>query len=195
MCALQRPLTYDDLFAMPDDGLRRELIGGELIVNPAPRRSHQAVSIRLTSIFLKFLEATGTGWVFTHPVDLDIGPHDMVQPDLIVIEQSRLGIYLPEGRIIEPPDIVVEILSPSTQRVDRVGKMALYARFGVPEYWIADPEERVLVVSSLEGRVYMPVAAEADGSIRSRRFAGLRIDPADVFRGLDWEETLSEGIR
>ena len=76
---------------MPENGMRREIIGGELIVNPAPRRGHQEVSIRLTWILLQYLRDAEVGWVYTHPVDVYVGPNDVVQPDLIVIFFRRIA--------------------------------------------------------------------------------------------------------
>ena len=185
MCALQRPLTYDDLFDMPDDGQRREIIGGELIVNPAPRRNHQDVSSELHGMLWEYFRSSGEGRVWAHPIDLYIGPNDVVQPDLIAIRATRLDIYRPEGMVVEPPDIVVEIISPSSQRMDRVSKMALYARFGVPEYWVVDPEQRTLTINVLNAGVYDQMVPAPDGTIASRAFPGLIVDPGDVFSGLD----------
>lgn len=184
MHALQRPLTYDDLYDMPDDGNRRELIGGELIVNPSPRRAHQIVSAFLTWFLWEELHIPEKALVVSHPVDLYIGPNDVVQPDLVAIEASRQEINRPEGMIVEPPDIVIEIISPSSQRTDRVGKMALNARFGVPEYWIIDPEARTFVMNTLADRVYESVPPGASGGFESRAFLGLRIDQSDVFFGI-----------
>ncbi len=185
MVATLRPLTYDDLLEMPDDGKRREVLGGELLVNPAPRRDHQVVSANLDWILQRFLRSSGAGRVFTHPVNLYLGRHDIVQPDLVVIRENRLQIYRPEGIIDEPPDIVVEILSPSTRGIDLVRKTALYARSGVPEYWIADPERRILVISKLQGEDYAPVDPDVDGWIASPTLPGLRVDPSEVFSDLD----------
>jgi Uma2 family endonuclease len=185
MVATLRPLTYDDLLEMPDDGNRREVLGGELLVNPAPRRDHQMISANLDWILQRFLRSSEAGRIFTHPVDLYLGRHDIVQPDLVVIRNARLGIYRPEGIIDAPPDIVVEILSPSTRGIDLVRKMALYARSGVPEYWIADPERRTLVINWLHGEDYVAVEPDADGCLASPTLAGLRVDPAEVFSGLD----------
>lgn len=185
MCALERPLTYDHLVDMPDDGQRREIIGGELIVNPSPRRNHQDVSTDLHWLLSSYFRDSGFGRVWSHPVDLYVGPNDVVQPDLIAIRAARLDIYRPEGMVVEPPDIVVEIISPSSQRLDRVSKMALYARFGVPEYWIVDPEERLLVINTLNAGVYDQIAPASDGTIVSLAFPGLTVDPAVVFAALD----------
>ena len=185
MIATQRPLTYDDLRDMPDDGLRREVLEGELIVNPAPRRDHQEIVANLDWILQRFLRASGSGRVYTHPVDLYLGRHDIVQPDLVVIRDARLGIYRPEGVIDEPPDTVVEILSPSTRGIDLVRKMALYARSGVPEYWVADPERRMLVINRLQGEDYVAVEPDTDGGIDSPTLPGLRVDPVEVYSNLD----------
>jgi Uma2 family endonuclease len=185
MIATLRPLTYDDLQGMPDDGNRREVLEGELIVNPAPRRDHQEVVANLDWILQRFLRASGSGRVYTHPVDLNLGRHDIVQPDLIVIRETRLGIYRPEGIIDEPPDVVVEVLSPSTRGIDLVRKMALYARSGVQEYWIADPERRLLAINRLQGEDYVAIEPETDGWIASPTLPGLRVDPSEVFFGLD----------
>ena len=185
MIATPRPLTYDDLLRMPDDGKRYEVIGGELIVNPAPRRDHQMIITNLDWILQQFLRASGWGIAFTHPVDVYSGRNDIVQPDMIVIRQARLAIYRPEGIVVEPPDLVVEVLSPSTRGIDLIRKMALYARAGVQEYWIVDPEERSLHVHLLQGDQYVSIAPDADGWFASPTLIGLRVDPAEVFAGLD----------
>ena len=185
MIATLRPLTFDDLRDMPDDGKRREVLGGEVIVNPAPRRDHQEVAANLDWILQRFLRSSGSGRVYTHPVDVYLGRHDIVQPDLVVRGSDRLGIYRPEGIVDEPPDIVVEILSPSTRAIDLVRKMALYARSGVPEYWVADPERRILDINKLRGDDYVRIEPDVDGLLTSPTLLGLRVDPSEVFSGLD----------
>jgi Uma2 family endonuclease len=181
----ERPLTYDDLANMPDDGNRYEVIGGELLVNPAPRRDHQEVVANLDWILQRFLRASGTGRAYTHPVDIWLGPNDIVEPDIVVIRESRLDSYRPEGVVREPPDLVVEVLSPSTRGTDQVRKMALYARCGVPEYWIADPDRRSLTIHLLKGGQYCSVAPDEDGKLASQLLEGLRVDPDEVFARLD----------
>jgi Uma2 family endonuclease len=177
MLTALRPLTYDDYLQLPDDGKRYEVIGGELIVNPAPRRIHQEVSSNLDWILQRSLRASGAARLYTHPVDVYLSLNDIVQPDLVVIRTSRLHIYQPEGVIKGAPDIVIEIISPSSQRVDRVRKQVLYARSGVPEYWIADPEQRELIVNVLRGEDYVAVEPDGDGLFSSRVIPGLRVDP------------------
>jgi Uma2 family endonuclease len=131
------------------------------------------------------LRSSGAGRAYTHPVDVYLGRNDVVQPDLVVVLESHLPQYQPDGVFEGPPDIMVEILSPSTQRTGRVRKMALYASAGVPEYWIADPERRTVIVNLLVGEEYVAAQPEADGWLASRVLTGLRVNPSDVFTGLD----------
>ena len=84
MIATLRPLTYDDLMQMPDDGNRREVLAGELIVNPAPQRDHQEVAANLDWNLRRFLRSSDSGRLYTHPVGVYLGGHDIVQPDLVV---------------------------------------------------------------------------------------------------------------
>ncbi len=87
-----RPLTYDDLVQMPEDGNRYEIIGGELVVIPAPIPVHQRVLKPVFRLIDGFVEARGLGEVFFAPLDVQLGEHDIVEPDLIFIARERLGI-------------------------------------------------------------------------------------------------------
>ena len=87
---LERPYTVEDLTNTPDDGRRYEVIGGELVVSPAPSTKHQRVSIRLSRIFVDYLERSGSGEVFAAPIDVFLGKHDIVQPDLAGVASSML---------------------------------------------------------------------------------------------------------
>lgn len=185
MVATLRPLTYDDLLDMPDDGQRYEIIGGELLVNPAPRRDHQLVVADVTWIVEQFLRVTDWGTAIPHPVDVYLGSNDIVQPDLVVIANTRLHIYRPEGIVDGSPDLVLEVLSPSTRRTDLVRKMALYARSGVPEFWVADPDQRRFTVNVLVDDAYVAAQPGIDGAIASQVIPGLKIVPATIFARLD----------
>lgn len=185
MVATLRPLTYDDLLDMPDDGQRYEIIGGELFVTPAPTSNHQRVLLRLIRIIDGYILEHMAGELFVAPFDVKLGHHDAVEPDLIFLAASRPRVPGNENSIDYAPDLVVEVISPSSRRADRVRKMALYASSGVAEYWIADPMERTLIVNVLQGEDYVSVEPDADGSIASPTLAGLRVDPSDVFAGID----------
>ena len=179
MSILARPLTYEDLAQMPADGNRYEVIDGELFVTAAPLKKHQKLSARLFDLFYDQQKA-GLGEAYFAPVDVRLSPHDIVQPDLIFIRRDRLDIYLPIGIVEGPPDLVVEILSPSTRSTDQVRKAAMYARGGVPEYWIADPDAPSLTVYALRDGQYQPVPAEP-GTARSLVLPGLVVDLGALF--------------
>lgn len=132
-------LTYEDYAAMPADGRRWELIDGEFEVTPAPGTRHQTVSRHLQYELMRQLEEPGIASVFNAPCDVMLSEHDVVQPDLAIVSRDRMYLVSPRG-IEGPPDIVVEILSPSTRVLDRRVKLRTYAKFGVPEYWIIDGE-------------------------------------------------------
>ena len=131
---------------MPDDGNRYEFIGGRLYMTPAPVIRHQRVSKRLQLALVRLLEETGHGEVFYAPCLVEFpGTSDRVQPDLLFVSNERQGI-ITEKLMLGAPDLVVEILSPSTAHRDRGIKLDLYARRGVREYWIVDPVRDVVDV-------------------------------------------------
>ncbi len=178
-----RPLTADELDQFPNDGERREIIEGELYVTAGPAKKHQRLLGRLHVAFYEAVEVPRLGEVYMSPVDVRFSDGDQVQPDLIVLLGERVNIY--QGHIVfGPPDLIVEILSPSNRSYDEVEKARLYAANGVPEYWIADPDAPALRPQALvEGR-YVPIEPDADGRFRSIVVPGLILDPARLFAGL-----------
>jgi Uma2 family endonuclease len=179
---LARPLTYDDLPETLDDGARYEIIGGELLVSPSPTTDHQYLVSTLHLIIGNMAAANGLGRVLPGPVDVRLGAHTVVVPDLLFVRTERLGIV--KRALIEgAPDLVVEIASPSTRGRDNVQKAATYAEAGVPEYWLPDPEARVFRMLVLRDGIYHdsePVA----GRYRSTVIDGLEIDPDVLFADL-----------
>jgi Uma2 family endonuclease len=145
-------LTYDDLAFFPDDGLRRELIGGHLIVTPAPRTSHQAAVVMLTIRLGLYAEEHG-GAVFCAPLDVYLAHDDVVEPDLIYIRPEHLH-RIEDLFIRGAPDIVVEISSPSTRHTDLIHKHKLYEHYAVPEYWYIDLETDTVRIHQLTGGAY-----------------------------------------
>ena len=181
---LERPLTYDDLLAMPDDLNHYEIINGVLLVSPAPNRAHQLTSIRLFRVLDAFTERHGLGDICYAPVDVRLTPFSVVEPDLLFIRTERLAIYTEKGVVEGPPDLVVEIVSPSSTRIDAIDKAALYASAGVPEYWLTNPETKTfrLLILGSDGTYHD--AEAADGRFQSTVIPGLVIDPEEIFRGL-----------
>jgi Uma2 family endonuclease len=137
-------LTYRDILALPDDLLRHELIDGEHIVSPAPVIRHQRILRNLTVCLAIHLAAHPQGEVLFAPVDVLFSEHDMVEPDLVYISDERGRRQLNEKRLVGPPDLAVEVLSPSTRKIDETRKLRLYERFGVSEYWLVDPEQETV---------------------------------------------------
>jgi Uma2 family endonuclease len=129
--------TYEDYLLLPEDK-RYQLIDGDLYMVPAPNIAHQRISRQMATLLWGFVGYHDLGEVLQAPVDVYLSEYDVVQPDLVFVAKERLGI-IEENRIRGGPDLVVEILSPSSLKFDREIKMKLYARHGVREYWIADP--------------------------------------------------------
>src|SRR5581483_5221256 len=136
------PMTADDLADYladaPDDGLRHEIINGELCVAPAPLISHQRLVARIFRMLDEAATAANAGEVFLAPLDVRLSDYDVVEPDLFFVATDRLSICRDDKFIEGPPDLVVEIVSPPTRVADLVRKAAVYARSGVAEYWTVD---------------------------------------------------------
>lgn len=174
-------LTYADLEAFPDDGLRRELIDGEMFVSPSPKLRHQEISGRLYLALGNHVERHGGAQVFYAPLDVLFSQRDVVEPDLIVVPDGQNDI-LTEKHIIGVPALLIEILSENV-RYDRVRKRDLYARWGVPRYWIVDPEADRIEVHVLEGERYgRPQILEPGDTLEIDILPGLQIDVARILR-------------
>jgi Uma2 family endonuclease len=167
--SVPRRYTYPDLATFPDDHLRREIIDGKLIVNPAPVTRHQIVVAAILVALFNYAKSSG-GKVLCAPYDVVLAPDNVVEPDVLFIRSDhldRLGPKYLEG----PPDLVVEISSPSTRHLELVRKRELYQRFGVPEYWYVDLEtDRVEVYVLEEGRYPAPAI----------KYAGEALEPGGL---------------
>ncbi|MEA2531994.1 MAG: hypothetical protein QOG89_3638 [Thermomicrobiales bacterium] len=181
---IARPLTYDDLAAMPDDGRRYELINGELFELTGATPKHQRAVMRLSANLYDFVNDRELGEVFLAPLDVCFTPHNTVQPDIIYVSRERRDIVR-EQKIEGVPDLLMEVLSPTNRRHDVVTKAALYATFGVPEYWLIDPERDTILVQTLRDGVYLPIQS-TDGIARSRVVPGFEANPDDVFAEPSW---------
>ncbi len=166
-------LTYDGMRAAPEDGLRRELLGGELYVSPAPSPVHQRAAGAVFVALDAYAKAHG-GEAFTAPIDVVLSQVDAVQPDVLYLAPGRLALIGPKN-IMGAPSLLVEVLSPSSSDVDPERKLEIYARHGVPEYWIVDPKTRVIVAhADPAGDTYRSVITSADGIIDALTLEGLR---------------------
>ena len=139
-------LTIADWEAMPHgDGNRYEIIEGELFVSCSPGLTHQIVSDNLVFLIRSFLKTNPIGTVVSTP-GLILSNFSGVIPDLVFFRREQRDTIVKDDRLHGPPAIVVEILSPGSTNIrrDRVAKLQLYAKHGVPEYWIIDPRIRAL---------------------------------------------------
>lgn len=164
--AARRKLTYEDYVLFPEDGQRHEIIDGEHYVSPAPIPKHQRVSMRLSIRIGGFVEEHSLGEAFASPIDVLLSRHDILQPDLLFISNERLAI-LKEKNIQGAPDLVVEILSESTRKLDEKLKLARYELLGVSEYWIVDPLADRVHVFRPEGESFHKVAELSEGDVLS----------------------------
>ncbi len=140
--------TYEDYLSLADDK-RYEILGGKLsMMVPAPEFSHQRISMILAVKFYLFVEKHGLGYVVDAPTDVVLDEENVVQPDILFISKENKAIIRKKGAF-GPPDLVVEIVSPSTQYRDVYEKKDLYARFKVKEYWIVNPYMKCIEVLSL----------------------------------------------
>ena len=154
-------LTYQEYAQFPDDGKRHEIIDGAHYVSPAPSVNHQRCAWRLVDVLAAVFERPGKGEVLFAPVDVELTENDIVQPDFVVVLSERASIIEP-SRIVGAPDLVVEIVSPSSRDHDTVHKLALYERTGVGEYWIVDRDAERLTVYSRSGARFAAVDAGRD---------------------------------
>jgi len=170
-------LTYQEYLELPEEpGYRFEILEGMLIKEPSPNVLHQRVSRRLQRILEDyFWEVDLEGEIFNAPLDVTFHDITVVQPDLFYVsgEQKRI---VKDARIDGPPTLVVEVLSPSSSRKDRLQKLRIYQKAQVQHYWLVNPEEKTLECFSLRNGVYALVAAGMDEDVVEHpSFAGLSI--------------------
>ena len=174
-------LTYRDYMAWPDDGRRYELFEGELYMVPSPSVKHQRISRKLMLLLAQFVDEYQLGEIFDAPLDVVFAEATFVQPDILFISHQRRGI-IGEQNISGAPDLVVEILSPSTEERDRGIKSQLYCRYGVQEYWLVDPEERTVEVLALSPEGYEVLGwYSGDEVVSSQVLAGFQFPAEEIF--------------
>jgi Uma2 family endonuclease len=173
--------NYHDYLLLPEDK-RYEILDGELHMVPAPNTRHQRLLAELFYVLLHHARERKLGDVFVAPYDVVLSHESVVQPDLLYVSNERLGI-IGEANITGPPDLVVEVLSPSTGQRDLGIKRNLYARYGVREYWIVDPESRTVEVLSWTETGYRTEAFVPEtGILRSSLFPDLNLSLTEIFR-------------
>ena len=177
-------LTYEDYRNAPDDE-RYELLAGQLVMIAAPNIAHQIVGGELFGVLRDFVKKGRLGRVFSAPTDVVLSDTNVVQPDVIFVSKGRMSI-VGKNNIQGAPDLVVEVISPSNPEQDLVRKRDIYARHGVAEYWIADPDARSMRVMILEGGAYRVAGEYGIGdTLTSSTLKGLDLMVGEVFAELD----------
>ncbi len=167
-------------WSRPDDGNLYEVLDGELIMAAAPILRHQKILFRIAKEIDTFVVAKKLGEIYVAPVDVVIGD-DVVEPDIIFVSKERKSI-LKDERIVGAPDLVVEVLSLSTSARDLRYKWDLYARSGVREYWVVNPEAETVEVLTLVNDLYQRhTLGEKDGTATSKVLEGLSVTMKNVF--------------
>ncbi len=180
MTTRTKPVTYDDYLALPNDGKKYEIIEGELIMTPSPISEHQIISRNIVLILGTYVSKNKLGEVLYAPIDVVLSMTDVVQPDIVFISSERTGI-ITKKNIIAAPDLVIEILSESTETLDRVTKKNLYEHYGVREYWIVNPTAKTIEQYILENKAFHFLGSfTSDQSIDVRTVGGLTVNLKDV---------------
>jgi Uma2 family endonuclease len=178
----QHEWTYKDYLNLPDDGRRYEIIEGVLYVSNAPNIDHQFAAFEIAFQIKLFVKEHQLGYVLTAPFEVHLSEKTKpVQPDVLFIKAERWPA--PGAKYFEgPPDLIVEVLSPSTRRVDQFIKFRAYEKAKVPEYWIANPKTRSVQVFTLENREYSVLDEFVeDELIESKILTGLKITTRSLF--------------
>ena len=176
----QKEWTEADYFALPETNRLIELSEGELIMPPHPTLSHQCIVGNLYTFFRSFVRARDLGIVVIAPYPVRLWPGKIREPDVLVFLHQHVDRL--REQFGGPPDLAVEVLSPSTRQTDLVEKFAEYAQAGVSEYWRVDPEEQTIVVFVLRDGAYtLLVQAGAGGKVWSQLLEGFELEVDRVF--------------
>ena len=172
--------TVSDYMTTPEDK-RFQLLDGEMVLAPSPTRRHQTILRQLSTALHGFVAESSLGQVWFAPLDVVLSDYDVAQPDLLFVSNDRAGIVT-EANVQGAPDLVVEVLSPSSVQYDRGYKLTLYGRSGVREYWIVDPDEETVEVYAAgdQGLVHRATHRRGD-ALTSPLLAGLAVDLEEVF--------------
>jgi len=174
-------LTYADYELFPDDGLRHEIIDGEHYVTASPVTRHQRISRELLYLLMRYLKKNPIGEVFDAPFDVVLSLFDVVVPDLVYISNDRTHL-LTTKNLQGAPDLVVEILSPSTSARDKQLKRDLYERVGVDEYWLVDPDRDIVCVYRRGASGFeLPTRYERHHSLTTPLLPGLDMPLDQIF--------------
>lgn len=172
--------THADLLAAPEDNKRREIIDGELFVTPSPYFDHQRILRNLYDALRRYLEKHPIGELLFAPLDVILSEYDVLEPDLLFVLNEHRHIL--KDWVRGAPDLAVEILSSTTASRDRGLKMRTYARYGVREYCLVDPNQRAIEVYRLVAGGYeLARTFQSTDTLTSELFPGLGLPVTPIF--------------
>ncbi|MCS6794398.1 MAG: Uma2 family endonuclease [Raineya sp.] len=184
MEVLERTYKVTDFLQKEDfeENFIYELLNGTIVKRSAPNPLHQIVLLNLVRVFDNFIQRNKQGVLLIAPIDVILDEGNLVVPDLIFVQESRKNIITEKG-IEGIPDLVVEILSPSTARYDRGEKMKLYKKHQVPEYWIIEPKMQVVEIYTYQNGDYdLQEYAMEKGLVKSKVLRDLQFDVEQIFK-------------
>lgn len=177
-----KQLTVSDFRELPEGPPYYQLIEGDFFMSPSPNRAHQDVLLNLAVALRKYLEEHPIGTVHIAPSDVELSEFNVYEPDLYFVSNGRAHILTDQGAA-GAPDLVVEILSPKTARLDRGVKRRNYARAGVKELWLVDVEARSVEVFRFAEAAEEPVAvATAESNLTTPVLPGLELPLETIFQ-------------
>jgi Uma2 family endonuclease len=182
MLAVKEKHNVKDYKLLPE-GAPYQLIEGELVMTPSPTTFHQIISGNLNEKIRVFVKEKSAGLVLYSPIDVYLDDENVFQPDIVFISKHRQDIVKDDG-IHGVPDMVIEILFPSTAYYDMKKKYRIYEKFGMKEYWIVDPEMKNVELFSLseQGKYVMNADVTGQGTVKSGILNEFEIALEDVFR-------------
>ena len=180
-----KKITYKEFRQMEFDENDRffyELLKGELVKKSAPSALHQRISRRLSFKIESWIQEKDLGELFYSPIDVFLDDYNAPQPDLIFIKKQRLEIVHLDNGIVGVPDLIVEIISPSSIKRDRFDKMNIYQKFKASEYWIVDPANSSIEIYTLQNdELEITDFAAEKGIVQSPALGGLEIEMMNIF--------------
>jgi Uma2 family endonuclease len=181
-----RKLTVREFHKMEfadDDPYLYELLDGELVKKKAPAPRHQRILAKLYYQIETFARQNQLGEVLFAPLDVFLDDHNGPQPDLVFVAEARRAIITDDG-VLGAPDLVVEVISPSSIYRDRVTKKGLYERFGVREYWLIDPADEFIEIYGLQNARYelLGAASPVEGELVSAVLPGIALNLPELFQ-------------
>lgn len=178
----QTRMTAVEFFQLPETNLPRQLLNGEVIEMTAPELDHQEVVGNIFMLFRQAVQQIG-GKAYVAPVDVQFDAENVPQPDVLILLPDSPCQAVGTRRLSGPPDLIAEVLSPSTARLDRREKFRLYERYGVREYWIAEPRDQLVTVWQHRDGGFILLDVYGTGETFTSSLIG-NVDCATIFAGL-----------